>query len=99
VAYFRRVEVKRDFAALDPWLRHKLRVLLWRQWRTLGTRVSELRKRGLSRREAERYADNGRGPWWNAGARHMNQAVPTHTLQQLGLVSFVQEHRRLARCS
>jgi RNA-directed DNA polymerase len=99
VAYFRWVEVKRDFAALDSWLRHKLRVLLWRQWRTMGTRVSELRKRGLSRGEAEQYADNGRGPWWNAGARHMNQAVPTRTLQQLGLVSFVQEHRRLARCS
>jgi len=99
VAYFRWVEVERDFVRLDSWLRHRLRVLLWRHWRNPATRVQELRKRGLSRRLAEQYADNGRGPWWNAGARHMNLAVPTRMLRQLGLVSFVQEHRRLAGCS
>ena len=33
---------------------------------------------------------------WNAGARHMNQALPNYALTQMGLVSFLAEHQRLA---
>ena len=97
--YFRLVEAKQDLEALDSWVRRQLRDLLWRQWKRPRTRALELRKRGLTRSEAAQYADNGRGPWWNAGARHMNRAVPIRTLRELGLVSIVAEHRRLAYCS
>jgi RNA-directed DNA polymerase len=95
--YFRLVELKRDLERLDAWVRRKLRALLWRQWKTPRNRAKELRRRGLSRTEAVLYADNGRGPWWNAGARHMNRAVPTRALQRAGLVSILQEHQRLMR--
>ena len=87
--YFRLVELKRDLERLDAWVRRKLRALLWRQWKTPRNRAKELRRRGLSRTEAALYADNGRGPWWNAGARHMNRAIPTRALQRAGLVSVL----------
>jgi RNA-directed DNA polymerase len=31
---------------------------------------------GLKEQQAWRSATNGRGPWWNAGAAHMNLALP-----------------------
>lgn len=95
VAYFRKVEVLASFEALDAWIRRKLRVLLWRQWKRPRTRFRELCRRGLDAARAAASAYNGRGPWWNAGASHMNQAVPTRALRQLGLVSLLDEHRRL----
>ncbi len=98
VAYFRMVEVKASFEELDQWLRRKLRCMLWRQWKKPKTRLKKLVERGLDRDRAARSAYNGRGPWWNAGASHMNQAVPTRVFQKLGLVSLLDEHRRLA-CS
>ena len=97
-AYFRLSEVRGTFEALDQWLRRRLRVLLWRQWKRWRTRLKELRRRGLDARRAARSATNGRGPWWNAGAPHMHQAVPTAALRQMGLVSLLDEHRRLT-CS
>jgi retron-type reverse transcriptase len=33
-------------------------------------------------------AMNGRGPWWNAGASHMNQAYPITYFNKLGLVAL-----------
>jgi RNA-directed DNA polymerase len=98
VAYFRLSEVRRVFEALDQWLRRKLRALYWRQWKRWKTRIRELRRRGLAPQRAAYSALNGRGPWWNAGASHMNQAVPTAELRRLGLVSLLDEHRRL-QCS
>jgi len=96
VAYFRKVEVKATFEGLDQWIRRKLRVILWRQWKRSKTRFKELVKRGLDQERARLAAGNGRGPWWNAGASHMNRAVPTSFLHRLGLVSLLQEHQRLA---
>jgi RNA-directed DNA polymerase len=99
VAYFRMAEVTASFEELDAWIRRKLRCILWRQWKTPRTRLKKLRKRGLSPDRAKASANNGRGPWWNAGAGHMNEAVPAAELRRLGLMSLLEEHRRLKRAS
>jgi RNA-directed DNA polymerase len=97
VSYYRKSEVRITFEQLDEWLRRKLRVLLWRQWKRNRTRAKELIRRGLTHERAWTSATNGRGPWWNAGASHMHHAVPIRVLSQLGLVSLVQESHRLTR--
>jgi RNA-directed DNA polymerase len=94
-AYFRLSEVKVTWESLDQWLRRKLRAILWKQWKTWRTRLRELVRLGLSRERAAASALNGRGTWWNAGASHMNEAVPNALLQRWGLVSLQQEQRRL----
>ncbi len=95
VAYFRLAEVKASFERLDQWLRRKLRCLVWRQWKRPRTRLRELCNRGLDRDRAAISACNGRGPWWNAGTSHLNQAVPNRWLHHLGLVSLLAEQQRL----
>jgi RNA-directed DNA polymerase len=95
VAYFRMSDVRVSFEELDGWIRRKLRCLLWRQWKRPWTRRARLIARGLSEEQASVSAYNGRGPWWNAGASHMNLAIPTRYLRAHGLLSFLAEHRRL----
>lgn len=99
VAYFRLANVKARFEELDAWLRRKLRRILWTQWKRPRTRLQKLRVLGLDATRAATSAYNGHGPWWNAGASHMNQAVPTALLTRWGLVSFLIEHRRLSYSS
>jgi RNA-directed DNA polymerase len=94
VGYYRLAEVKGVFEDLDQWIRRKLRAILWRQWKRWPTRIKELRRRGLPPQRAAYSAMNGRGPWWNAGAQHMHEAVPTAALRHQGLVSLVQAHQR-----
>ena len=99
VVYFRLAEVKASFEHLDQWLRRKLRCVVWRQWKRPRTRYRKLRQYGLDEARARASAFNGRGPWWNAGASHMHAAMPNATLRQLGLLSLLDEHQRLARAS
>ncbi len=99
VAYFRLAEVKGSFEDLDKWLRRRLRCILWRQWKRPRTRIRELCRRGVDMERARVSAGNGRGPWWNAGASHMHTAVPTAWLRGHGLLSLLEEQRRLARTS
>jgi hypothetical protein len=99
MAYFRLTEVKNVMEELDGWLRHKLRTLLWRQWKRVYRRARNLRKAGIDKVRAWQSATNGRGPWWNGGASHMNQAYPKHWFDRMGLVSLMDTHRRFQSVS
>jgi RNA-directed DNA polymerase len=99
VNYFQLSEVKVSFEELDQWLRRKLRCILWRQWKRPRTRAKKLMERGIERARAYTSAHNGRGPWWNAGASHMNVAVSSQWFQKQGLLCLLQEHQRLKMIS
>ena len=95
INYFRLSEVKGAIEQLDEWIRRKLRCILWRQWKKPYTRAKKLMSRGIEKIRANISAYNGRGPWWNAGASHMNMAVPLRWLKEQGLLSLLEEHRCL----
>jgi RNA-directed DNA polymerase len=93
--YFRLAEVQGIFEDLDGWIRRKLRCILWRQWKRPYTRARSLMKCGLGEERAWRSATNGRGPWWNSGASHMNRCFPKRFFDSLGLVSLLDQRRKL----
>jgi group II intron reverse transcriptase/maturase len=93
--YFRDIEVRNVLETLDGWLRRKLRCLLWRHWKRSATRARYLMRQGLSEVRAWTSATNGRGPWWNAGASHMNQSYPKSYFDKLGLVSLLDQYHHL----
>jgi RNA-directed DNA polymerase len=94
--YFSLARVRNVFERLDEWIRRRLRVILWRQWKRAPTRAKRLLGRGLPEEQARKSAGNGRGPWWNAGAPHMNLAFPKAFFDRLGLVSLLDRHLDLA---
>jgi len=98
-AYYKLTETKRTLEERDGWIRHKLRGVLWRQWKRPYARARNLMQRGLARERAWRSATNGRGPWWNAGASHMHAAFPKSWFDHLGLVSLLDTVQRLQRIS
>lgn len=99
VSYFRLTQVKGVLEELDGWIRHKLRTLLWRQWKRHHTRARNLMRAGLSESRAWQSATNGRGPWWNGDASHMNEACPKSGFARMGLVSLLDTQRRFSLVS
>ena len=95
VNYFKLAEVKGIFDELDGWIRRKFRCVLWRQWKRTYTRAKNLMRYGLQKERALKSAINGRGPWWNSGAAHMNQCLPKRFFERLGLVSLLDQLRKL----
>ena len=94
MSYFRLTEVKGVLQDLDGWIRRKLRCLLWRQWKYPATRNRNMQQRGLDAHRAWKSASNGRGPWCNSGASHMNDAFPKRFFDVLGLVSLPDTRQR-----
>jgi len=93
INYFRLAETKGFAEALDQWIRRRLRLILWRQWKRPWTRFKNLMKFGIAEERAARSAFNGRGPWYNSGASHMNQALPKKFFDKMGLLSTLEKLR------
>lgn len=89
INYFSIAETKQFAEHLDQWIRRRLRLILWRQWKRPGTRFRKLVSLGLSGERARASAFNGRGPWFNSGASHMNHALPGKFFTRIGLVSML----------
>lgn len=93
IDYFRLAETKGFAEDLDQWIRRRLRLILWRQWKRPWTRFRNLMKLGIAEERAARSAFNGHGPWFNSGASHMNEACPRKFFDELGLLATLERLR------
>jgi RNA-directed DNA polymerase len=93
--YFKLNQIKITFEETDSWIRRKLRCVIWRQSKRFHSRKKKLMSKGLAEERAILSAGNGRGSWWNAGASHMNAAYPKKYFDSLGLISLLDELRRI----
>ncbi len=91
INYFKLAEVKGFAEDLDGWVRRRLRLMLWKQWKRRWTRKKNLMKAGIREERAVMSAFNDRGPWFNSGASHMNEAFPKKYFDKLGLVSMLDQ--------
>ena len=82
--YFRLANTPGIFAALDQWIRHRLRAIHLKQWKRGTTIYRELRARGLPHREAALVARNGRR-WWRHSAKLIHLAFPIRYFDNLGV--------------
>lgn len=86
-AYFGITEVLGPLRELDKWIRRRLRCYAWKQWGSRGYR--ELRRRGVSVREAWNVSKSAHGPWRISKTPALSLALPTRFFSKLGLPQLV----------
>jgi len=82
-AYFGIAEVLSPLRDIDKWIRRKLRCYIWKQWGRAGYR--ELRKRGVSVREAWHTSKSAHGPWRLSKTPALALALPVRYFSNMGL--------------
>jgi RNA-directed DNA polymerase len=82
-AYFGLTEVLSPLRDIDKWIRRKLRCYHWKQWGRRGYR--ELRRRGVSVREAWHTAKSAHGPWRLSQTPALALALPARYFEHMGL--------------
>ncbi|WP_332870287.1 reverse transcriptase domain-containing protein, partial [Psychromonas sp. Urea-02u-13] len=72
---------------LDTWVRRRLRMCYWRQWRKPRTKVRSLMKLGVPERLAISCGITSKGPCRSSKTKGINIAINNTFLEQQGLVS------------
>jgi len=93
IGYFRLAAAKGHCENFDMWIRRRLRMCLWKQWRLPKTRLRNLRALGVPEWAARIMANSRRGPW--EMSRNTNNALPTSYWEAQGLKSLLSRYLEL----
>jgi RNA-directed DNA polymerase len=88
VAYHRHTRCSSLLRELDGWIRRRLRVYIWKQWKTWRNRAEQMRKLGVPRFQAYGVAHNNEGPWKSADVPAMKIAFTNVRLKEMGFRSL-----------
>ncbi len=70
---------------LDHWIRRRVRMAYWRQWRKPRTKVRNLMSRGVHVQAAVACGITSKGPWRSSKTPGINQALSNAYLKSQGL--------------
>ncbi|MCI3919147.1 group II intron reverse transcriptase/maturase [Paenibacillus sp. TRM 82003] len=93
IGYFRIASAKKHCEKFDQWIRRRLRMCLWKQWKRVRTRIRELRALGVPEWACFVMANSRRGAW--EMSRNTNNALPTSYWEAKGLKSLLSRFMEL----
>jgi len=93
IGYFRLASAKGHCEKLDQWIRRRLRMCLWKQWKRVRTRIRELRALRVPEWACCVMANSRRGAW--EMSRNINNALPTSYWEAKGLKSLLSRYLEL----
>jgi RNA-directed DNA polymerase len=85
--YFGISEYYRPIPEIDQWLRRRMRMCYWKQWRRPRTKIRNLRKLGTSLKAALDVGLSRKGPWRLARTLATQTGMTNQWLKDQGLVS------------
>lgn len=93
IGYFQIASAKQHCEKLDGWIRRRLRMCLWKQWKRIKTRLRNLRALGVPDWAAFKMANSRRGPW--EMSRNINNALDNSYWNHQGLKSLLTRYLEL----
>ncbi len=86
MGYFGLASTKNVFTRLDQWIRRRVRMYLWKQWRLPRTRIQKLTQLGVRRDLAITHGASGKGYWRLAKTLGGHVGMTKRWLRSQGLV-------------
>ncbi len=86
-AYFGISEYYQPVPGLDDWIRRRIRMCYWKQWRWPRTKIRNLLDLGVSRETAIQHGTSSKSYWHMARTPAVQQALSNAWLKVQGLVS------------
>ena len=95
VNYFKLADMKGLLPKVDEWYRRRIRMVIWKQWKRVRTRLRNLRKLGIAKSKAWEYANTRKGYWRTANSPILNSSITNDRLKQAGYIFFTDYYRKV----
>ncbi len=89
INYFKLADMTNLLKGTDKWLRRRLRMYIWKQWKRVRTRYRMLSKLGFDHNTAYKFACTRKGYWRIANSQILNVSVTNARLKQAGYMFFM----------
>lgn len=90
VNYFAIADMRNILKTLDEWLRRRIRMCFWKQWKKIKTKHDNLVRLGIPNNKAWEYANTRKGYWRISNSPILSRALTNKYLKEIGLVSIAE---------
>lgn len=95
VNYFKIADIKSLLSETDEWMRRRIRMIYWKQWKKVRTRFKMLQSFGIYKQKAWEYANTRKGYWRVSNSPILSKSLNNDTLEGLGFQFFSEYYRRV----
>jgi RNA-directed DNA polymerase len=85
VNYFKLADMK---LRIDEWYRRRIRMVIWKHWKRIRTRLRNLLKLGVIKHKAWEFANTRKGYWHTANSPILNTSITNVRLKLAGYIFF-----------
>jgi hypothetical protein len=86
VQYFKLADMRKLLEGTDEWYRRRLRMVIWKQWKLIKTRIANLIKLGINKYKAYEWANTRKGYWHIANSFILSRTITNDRLRKAGYV-------------
>ena len=95
LGYYSIADMKNTIDDWNGWLRRRIRMYIWKQWKKPKTKVKNLLKLGIPEWAAYNYGNSRKGYWRMSGTTTLNNALSNKRLAQAGYSDISQKYKSL----
>lgn len=95
VNYFKMADMKAIIIEIDQWIRRRLRACIWKTWKRVRTRFTNLKKLGINPSKAWEYANTRKGYWRISKSPILQRAIPNELLERRGYICMLKLYNKV----
>lgn len=95
LGYYHVADMKRTLLTWNEWLRRRMRMYIWKQWKKPRTRVMNLKKLGIPEWQAYQWGNTRLGYWRIAGSAVLSRSITNEKLVKAGYYDFPAQYEQL----
>jgi len=95
VNYFKIADMKKLLQTTDEWMRRRIRMIYWKQWKRVRTKFERLKSLGIHEQKAWEYANTRKSYWRTSNSPILSKSLGNNTIKGLGFLFFSDYYRQV----
>jgi len=84
INYYKLADMKSHLQSTDEWLRRRIRMCIWKYWKKIKTKLTNLVKCGIDKSQAWEWANTRKSYWRTSRSPILTRAITNEHLRQAG---------------
>jgi len=95
INYFKLADMKSLLLQTDEWMRRRIRMIYWKQWKRVRTKLKMLKSLGIREQKAWEYANTRKSYWKTSNSPILSKSLTNNVIKGFGFLFFSEYYRQV----